>query len=97
VAATGNDGRYAYGRWVAVRHPNGLTTLYAHLSLVGVRVGSSVGRGEIIGYMGSTGLATGPHLHFSVYATDTFRVENRWFGPLPLGGAVNPRDYLPPF
>lgn len=97
VSATGNDGRYAYGKWVTIKHANGLTTLYAHLSLVGVNAGAAVTRGQIIGYMGSTGLATGPHLHFTVYATDTFRVENRWFGPLPLGGAINPRDYLPPF
>ncbi|MBI2633689.1 MAG: peptidoglycan DD-metalloendopeptidase family protein [Parcubacteria group bacterium] len=94
VVATGNNGRYAYGRWIAVRHENNLTTLYAHLSLVGVSVGQKVSRGQIIGYMGATGLATGPHLHFTVYATDTFRTENRWFGLLPLGGAINPRDYL---
>lgn len=94
VIAIGNNGRYAYGRWIAIRHENGLTTLYAHLSLVGTSVGQRVSRGQIIGYMGATGLATGPHLHFTVYATNTFRTENRWFGLLPLGGAINPRDYL---
>lgn len=96
VHATGNDGRYAYGKWVVIRHANGLTTLYAHLSLTGVAKEAAVSQGSIIGYMGRTGLATGPHLHFTVYASDTFRVENRWFGPLPLGGALNPRDYLTP-
>lgn len=95
VASTGNNGRYAYGKWVAIRHPNGLTTLYAHLSLVGVSTGTEVKQGDNIGYMGRTGLATGPHLHFTVYATNTFRIENRWFGALPIGGVVNPRDYLP--
>lgn len=94
VVATGSNGRYAYGRWSAIRHGNNLTTLYAHLSLVGVSVGQKVARGQVIGFMGATGLATGPHLHLTVYASETFRIETRWFGPLPLGGAINPRDYL---
>jgi len=94
VIATGNNGRYAYGKWIAVKHPNNLTTLYTHLSLIGVSIGQEVSQGQVLGYMGATGLATGPHLHLTVYASETFRIENRWFGPLPLGGAVNPRDYL---
>ncbi|MEK7578525.1 MAG: M23 family metallopeptidase, partial [Patescibacteria group bacterium] len=80
--------------WLAVRHNNGLTTLYAHLSAKTVSVGQTVSQGQIIGYEGSTGFVTGPHLHFTVYSTNTFRVEKRWFGLLPLGGSVNPFDYL---
>lgn len=95
VTDVGDTSPYAYGKWVAIDHGNGLTTLYAHFSLAAVGRGRGVSRGSVIGYMGSTGFVTGPHLHFTVYATETFRVEKRWFGLLPLGGSLNPRDYLP--
>jgi len=94
VTASGDNNRYAYGEWLAIRHNNGLTTLYAHLSAKAAGVGQAVSQGQIIGYEGSTGFVTGPHLHFTVYSTNTFRVEKRWFGLLPLGGSVNPFDYL---
>lgn len=94
VVASGDNGRYAYGKWLAIRHNNGLTTLYAHFSAKIVGVGESVRQGQIIGYEGSTGFVTGSHLHFTVYSTNTFHVENRWFGILPLGGSINPLDYL---
>ena len=94
VTASGDNGKYAYGEWLAVRHNNGLTTLYTHLSAKAASVGQTVSQGQIIGYEGSTGFVTGPHLHFTVYSTNTFKVEKRWFGLLPLGGSVNPFDYL---
>jgi len=94
VSAAGDDGRYSYGKWLTIRHDNGLTTLYAHLSAKTAIVGESVRQGQIIGYEGSTGFVTGPHLHFTVYSTNTFKIENRWYGLLPLGGSVNPFDYL---
>lgn len=94
VSASANNGRYAYGSWVSIRHDNGLTTLYTHLSAKAVSIGETVHQGQIIGYVGSSGFATGPHLHFTVYSTNTFRVENRWYGLLPLGGSVNPFDYM---
>ena len=94
VAASGDNGKYAYGEWLAVRHSNGLTTLYTHLSAKAASVGQAVSQGQIIGYEGSTGFVTGPHLHFTVYSTNTFKVEKRWFGLLPLGGSINPFDYL---
>lgn len=62
--------RVSYGKWILVRHNNGLTTVYAHLSLVSAVVGQTVERGEIIAYSGNTGMSTGPHLHFTVYASD---------------------------
>jgi murein DD-endopeptidase MepM/ murein hydrolase activator NlpD len=53
-----------YGNLVQIRHSGGLTTGYAHLSRIAVRSGSSVDQGDLIGNVGQTGLATGPHLHF---------------------------------
>lgn len=95
VKAVGDNSPYAYGKWVALEHDNNLTTLYAHLSVQSVKVGRAVKHGQVIGYMGATGFATGPHLHFTVYASNTFVVQERWFGLLPLGGSINPRHYLP--
>ena len=67
----------SYGKWVLIEHGNGLSTLYARFSLVKVNEGQAVGAGEVIGYSGDTGYATGPHLHFTVYATQGVRVLNR--------------------
>jgi len=55
-----------YGRFIEVEHPNGMTTLYAHLSRIDVARGDRVLAGERIGLVGSTGRSTGPHLHFEV-------------------------------
>ena len=57
------------GKMITVRHSNGYTTSYLHLSGFGpgIRAGSSVSQGQVIGYVGSTGLSTGPHLDFRVY------------------------------
>ena len=65
VARTGYDAG-GYGRFIEVRHPNGMSTLYAHLSRVDVARGDRLGSGERIGLVGSTGRSTGPHLHFEV-------------------------------
>lgn len=55
-----------YGNYVVIQHPNGTQTLYAHLNVVNVSAGESVGQGTNIGAVGSTGRSTGPHLHFEV-------------------------------
>lgn len=87
---------YAYGKWVAIEHDNGLTTMYAHLSLQAVAVGQKIEKGDIIGYMGSTGYSTGSHLHFTVYASHSFLTKpSKIAGTLPIGATINPFDYLP--
>ncbi|HST92675.1 MAG TPA: M23 family metallopeptidase [Brevundimonas sp.] len=55
-----------YGRFVEIRHPNGMSTLYGHLSRLDVASGDRLSAGERIGLVGSTGRSTGPHLHFEV-------------------------------
>lgn len=65
----------SYGKWVLIKHANGLSTLYAHLSLIKVGNGQNVGTRELIGYSGSTGYATGPHLHFALFASQGVQVS----------------------
>ena len=67
-----------YGNTVVVRHRNGHSTLYAHLSKIIVRKGQSVAQGQEVGAVGATGTATGPHLHFE------FRVNGVHRDPLTL-------------
>lgn len=73
VEGTGNTdeqkGCYSYGKWILIKHPNGLSSLYAHLDLIKVSAGQTVTTGEIIGYSGQTGYSTGPHLHLTLYAS----------------------------
>jgi murein DD-endopeptidase MepM/ murein hydrolase activator NlpD len=63
-----------YGKFVLIKHPNGLSTIYGHLSVVSVKPGDTVITGDTIGYSGDTGYATGPHLHFGVYVTEGIRI-----------------------
>ena len=56
----------SYGNYVTIYHSNGDYTLYAHMSSLAVSAGQSVTQGDVIGYVGSTGWATGPHLHFEI-------------------------------
>ena len=57
---------YSYGNFIVINHGNGTTTLYAHLSSRRVSEGTVVVKGDVIGRIGSTGVSTGPHLHFEV-------------------------------
>lgn len=95
----------SYGKWVLVKHDNGISTIYAHLSLPIVTTGQRVDTGEIIAYSGSTGAATGPHLHFGVLASQGLRVARitRQEFPsvvkcinsvIPVGKTLDPMDYL---
>ncbi len=73
VVGVGNTDLYrgceSYGKWIMIKHNDGLSTLYAHLSVQDVSIGDTVSTGSIIGLSGNTGYSTGPHLHFGVYAT----------------------------
>ncbi|HVW71942.1 MAG TPA: peptidoglycan DD-metalloendopeptidase family protein [Candidatus Paceibacterota bacterium] len=104
VLATGNtdikspSGQqcYSFGKWVMVQHPNGLSTLYAHLSSIEATKGQVVTTGQEIGLSGMTGYATGPHLHFGVYASSGVQIMDlgKWRGsggtPCTDAGAVLP-------
>jgi murein DD-endopeptidase MepM/ murein hydrolase activator NlpD len=108
VIASGDQDAYcrggAYGKYVLIKHENGLTTLYGHMSRIAVSTGQTISRGQTIGYVGKTGYATGPHLHFTVFATNTIppggggfpegTQASRVCGPMPVGGDVNPLQYL---
>lgn len=58
---------YSYGNHVIIDHNNGYLTLYAHMSKINVKVGQVVARGDVIGYVGMTGVATGPHVHYEIW------------------------------
>lgn len=68
-----------YGNTVIVDHGLGLSSLYAHMSDIGVKVGQSVARGETLGASGSTGLAGGDHLHFSILVGGEFVNPTEWW------------------
>jgi murein DD-endopeptidase MepM/ murein hydrolase activator NlpD len=65
-----------YGRQVRIMHSGGVMTTYSHMSSMAAVPGTSVRQGQVIGYVGSSGLSTGPHLHFEV------RINNQPVNPL---------------
>ena len=67
-----------YGKVVKIKHPGGYESLYAHQSRRRVSVGQRVTKGQIIGYVGSTGRSTGPHLHFGL------KKKGRWINPMSV-------------
>lgn len=93
----------SYGKWVLIKHANGLSTLYAHLSVIQVREGDSLTARQKVGLSGNTGYSTGPHLHFTVYASDAVQITNyvskvcgtNMRMPIaPRAGYLNPLSYL---
>jgi len=108
VVGTGNTdlykGCYSFGKWVMVQHDNGLSTIYAHLSVVSATRGQRLETGDLIGYSGNTGYSTGPHLHITVYATQGVRIEKYTSSrgckeaTIPLADLrayLDPMNYLP--
>jgi murein DD-endopeptidase MepM/ murein hydrolase activator NlpD len=65
------DFRSGYGRTVILDHGYGVTTLYGHMSAFAVTEGQRISRGDVIGYIGMSGKATGPHVHYEVHINDT--------------------------
>ncbi len=88
--------KYQYGIYVLLEHPNGLSTLYAHLSKSIVKDGEHVSRGQLIGYSGTTGYSTGPHLHLGLYWSNSILLKSIYpaAGLVPVGVIINPQDYL---
>jgi murein DD-endopeptidase MepM/ murein hydrolase activator NlpD len=98
----------SFGKWVMIKHNNGLNTMYAHLSEIDVAPGQTVTTGDVIGYSGETGYATGPHLHFGVYVSAVTKIiqlgqatggsgacSKAVMPVAPLSGYLNPLNYLP--
>ena len=89
VSILGNEPN-GYGNWVEVKHEDGTATRYGHLKSIKVTRGQKVKAGEVLGYSGSTGKSTGPHLHFEVL------VNGKKVDPTPyVSGAASPPP-LPP-
>ena len=76
LARTGYNGGFGY--LVIISHPNGTETLYAHQSKIATSTGAQVAQGEVIGYVGSTGRSTGPHLHFEVHGARNPGADGSW-------------------
>ncbi len=95
----------SFGKFVFIKYDNGLASTFGHLSLIKASKGDRVSRGDIVGYSGSTGYSTGPHLHVSLYEKDAVSVAGRpslvckgkiLVQPLaPTGAYLNPMLYLP--
>jgi|AntAceMinimDraft_1070359.scaffolds.fasta_scaffold02302_9 murein DD-endopeptidase MepM/ murein hydrolase activator NlpD len=113
VTATGNTDAYpgcvSWGKWVLIKHTNGLSSLYAHNSSILVSPGDQVSKGDVISLSGNTGYSTGPHLHLTLYATQgvevvKFNEFKKGSGcaatgastPVaPLEAYLDPMEYLP--
>ena len=67
---------YSYGNYVVVNHNNGYMTVYAHMSRINARVGQTVAKGQVIGYVGCTGSCTGPHVHYEVWKGTKYKHVN---------------------
>ena len=80
VTTAGEKG--GYGNCVMIDHGNGYYTLYGHMSSIAVSVGQSVSKGDTIGYVGSTGVSTGPHCHFEIRVNGVCTDPAPWFSGL---------------
>ncbi len=95
----------SFGKWVLVKHNNGLSSVYGHLSVISVKKGEKIKTGKVIGLSGNTGSSTAPHLHLGVYASDGVKIDNVpsavCYGKIfvqpmaPTNAYLNPLLYLP--
>jgi murein DD-endopeptidase MepM/ murein hydrolase activator NlpD len=76
LARNGYNG--GFGNVVIIDHPNGTETVYAHQSKLATKTGAEVYQGQVIGYVGSTGHSTGPHLHFEVHGAQNPGADGSW-------------------
>ncbi|MFA6511377.1 MAG: peptidoglycan DD-metalloendopeptidase family protein [Candidatus Paceibacterota bacterium] len=111
VVGTGNTDTQcpgaSFGGFVLIKYDNGLSSTYGHLSLVKVKKGQKVARGQIVAYSGNTGYSTGPHLHVSVYAPNGVSISNVPSKACPgkvltlpvaaTNAYLDPIYYLPPY
>jgi len=99
--------KVSFGRFILIKYDDGLASTFGHLSLIKVTTGDRVTRGQIVGYSGDTGYATGPHLHVSVYARDAVNLQTLpsiscpgrvLTQPIsPINAYLDPMYYLPPY
>ena len=82
----------SFGNLVVVKHEGGFETKYAHLSRYAVRKGEKVRQGEVIGYVGATGGATGPHLHYEFLMNDVHQNPRTILDRLPKAVSIEPGE-----
>ncbi len=111
VAGTGDTDlqcpKVSFGRFILIKYNDGLASTFGHLSLIKVSKGDVVTRGQIVGYSGTTGYATGPHLHVSIYARDAVDLKTLPSISCPgkvltqpisaINAYLDPMYYLPPY
>ena len=96
----------SFGRFVLIKYNNGLASTFGHFSLIKVKKGDTVVRGQIVGYSGNTGYSTGPHLHVSIYPRDAIDLKTLPSKSCPghdltqpiaaINAYLDPMYYLPP-
>ncbi len=97
----------SFGKWIFIEYNNGLSGTFAHLSLISVKSGQRVKRGDVVGYSGNSGSSTGPHLHVSIYVPSGVKVDSFASKSYPgkiliqpiaaTNAYLDPMFYLPPY
>ena len=97
----------SFGKYVFIEYNNGLSSTFGHLSLIRVREGENVKRGQVVAYSGATGHVTGPHLHVSLYASEAVKMASKpssacdgriYRLPIaPINAYLDAMYYLPPY
>jgi len=96
----------SYGKFIFIQYNNGLSSTFGHLSLIKVKEGDQVKRGQVVGYSGATGHVTGPHLHVSLYASEAVQMASKVSAACdgrtyrlpvsPINAYLDALAYLPP-